>query len=180
MDNASPGVGLVSQTGNTAVINQEYAAADNNVLDTAEGDLIPSGNGTTSRELRVDQDHQWVSAISMLVPSPDRLVGVANLRLCDGDRWRESVKVCFELFSTATATDKVVAEMERNSLQANNCSFGYVEFNLPEVCVTHSVTYRQCIELAMDIILHKIIHSLWFSATTSVLCVLYAFQGVCI
>ena len=130
MDNASPGVGLVSQTGNTSIINQEYMAAMKYILDTTEGKLVPSGTGMTSSNLIVDKYHQYVSAISMLVPSPDRLVGVADLRLCDGDGWRDSVQVCFELFSTATASEKVVPEMERNTLQFNNCSFGYVQFNL--------------------------------------------------
>ena len=92
-----------------------------------------------SSNLIVDKNHQFVSAISMLVPSPDRLVGVADLRLCDGDEWRENVKVCFELFSTATATDKVAGEMERNSLQAGNCSFGYVEFSLSRTQVCNTV-----------------------------------------
>ena len=41
--------------------------------------------------------------------------------------------MCLELFSTASASEKIVDEMERNSLQANNCSFGYVEINLLEV-----------------------------------------------
>ena len=132
MDDASEGVGIVSQTGDTSVINQEYAqaAAMGYILDSTEGELVPQGSGMTSSNLIIDKNHQWVSAISMLVPSPDRLVGVADLRLCDGAEWKESVRVCFELFSTATATEKVVGEMERNSLQANNCSFGYVEFNL--------------------------------------------------
>ena len=131
MDDASVGVGLVSQTGDTSVINQEYLIAGGKILGMVQGELVPQGSGTTSaRNLTIDKDHQWVSAISMLVPSADRLVGVADLRLCDGAEWKESVRVCFELFSTATATEKVVGEMERNSLQANNCSFGYVEFTV--------------------------------------------------
>ena len=145
MDNASPGVGLVSQTGDTSVINMEYMVAMEHILDTTQGKLVSSGSGTTSSNLTVDNDHQYVSAISMLVPSPDRLVGVADLRLCNGDEWRERVQVCFELFSTATATDKVADEMERNSLQSNNCSFGYVEFTLisgsPKVTATLSAVF---------------------------------------
>ena len=133
MDDPSLGVGLVSRTGDTSVINQEYTEAMENILDTAQGELVPMGSGMTSAELKMDADHQWVSAISMLVPSADRLVGVADLRLCDGDEWKESVRVCFELFSTATASERVAAEMERNSLQASNCSFGYIEFTLLEV-----------------------------------------------
>ena len=117
----------------TSVITQEYIVAGDKILDSAVGDVIFGGVGTSSRNLTVDKDHQWVSAVLMLAPSPDRMVGVADLRLCDGDTWKESVKVCLELFSTATDSERVAPEMERNSLQANNCSFGYVEFNLLEV-----------------------------------------------
>ena len=143
-DAASEGVGLVSRTGNTSVIRQEYLQAGERILDNAQGDLVPDGSGVTSRNLTVDHYHPYVSAISMLVPSPDRMVGVADLRLCDGAQWKETVQVCFELFSTATASDRVAPEMERNSVQANNCSFGYVRFTLLEtqVCVTEM---RMCI-----------------------------------
>ena len=130
MDDASPGVGLVSRTGDTSIINNEYELAGDNIYNVTQGDLVPRGSGQTSRILMIDNKHQYVSAISMLVPSPDRLVGVADLRLCDGDRWKREVQVCFELFSTATATDKVAPEMQRNSVQANNCSFGYVRLTL--------------------------------------------------
>ena len=136
-DAASEGVGLVSRTGNTSIIRQEYLKAGERILDNAELDLVPDGSGVTSRKLTVDKYHPYVSAISMLVPSPDRMVGVADLRLCDGAQWKERVQVCFELFSTATASDRVAPEMERNSVQANNCSFGYVRFTLQdEVCVS--------------------------------------------
>ena len=148
MDNASPGVGLVSQTGDTSVINMEYMQNMANILDTTEGELVKPGSGVTSSYLIVDKNHQYTSAISMLVPSLDRLVGVADLRLCDGTQWKEEVKVCFELFSTATASDKVVGPMERNSVQANNCSFGYVSFILkPEVALTtkHSPLFVPCL-----------------------------------
>ena len=130
MDDASPGVGLVSRTGNTSIINQEYALAGDNIFNITEGDLVRPGSGMTSRILMVDNKHQFVSGVSMLVPSPDRLVGVADLRLCDGDQWKREVQVCFELFSTATASNRAAPEMQRNSFQANNCSFGYVRLTL--------------------------------------------------
>ena len=133
MDNPSLGVALVSQVGVVGVIVQENLAAGENVLDNVVGDLIVGGTGNTTRNLTVDKDHQFVSMVSMLAPSPDRMVGVADLRLCDGDTWKERVKVCMEHFSTATASERVAGEMERNSLQANNCSFGYVEFTRIEV-----------------------------------------------
>ena len=110
-----------------------YESAGDNVLSSIVGDLILGGVGKTSRNLTFDKDHQLASAGLMLVPSLDRFLGVADLILCDGDEWKDKVKVCLELFSTASTSERVAPEMERNSLQANNCSFGYVEFNLSQV-----------------------------------------------
>ena len=131
MDDVSVGVGLISQIGLTFVIEQEFEAARSNILDRAiySGPLL-APETVFSFFLKVDKDHQLVSAVSNRGPTPDQLVGVADLDLCDGEKWRESVKVCFELFSTAAASERVAGEMERNSEQGNNCSFGYVEFTL--------------------------------------------------
>ena len=129
MDNATAGVAQVSQTGNTTQIRIEYAMAGDAILNTSQGNLI-NGAGSTSAILAVNSDYQWVSVISMLVPSVDRLVGVADLRLCNGTDWKNYVKVCTELFSTATKSERVSEPMERNSVQYDNCSFGYFEFTL--------------------------------------------------
>jgi hypothetical protein len=138
MDSVSVGVGQVSQVGLTSIIVQEFLTAGDNILDYAVGDILLSGNGTRSLNLTVDKDHQWVSAISMCAPTPDHMVGVADLGLCDGDKWKKKVKVCFELFSTAAASARVAGEMERNSIQANNCSFGHIELNLLELLTDSS------------------------------------------
>ena len=131
MDNPSIGVSILSEQGVTSILAQEYEAAGDNVLSSIVGDIILGGVGKTSRNLTFDKDHQLASAGLMLVPSLD--LGVADLILCDGDEWKDKVKVCLELFSTASTSERVAPEMERNSLQANNCSFGYVEFNLSQV-----------------------------------------------
>ena len=131
MDNVSPGVAQVSQTGSTRLIRGEYAAAGDNIPDTFVSGGI-SGGGVTSSDLRVDKYHQWVSTVTMLAPSRDRMVGVADLRLCNGYDWKRSLKVCSELFSTATMSERVHPSMQRNSIQWNNCSFGYFEFTFKE------------------------------------------------
>ena len=133
MDDVSVGVGLLSQIGLTSVLLQEFAATGSDILNFTVGPNLVDPAGEVSQKLPVDKDHQWVSAISNRGPTPDQIVGVAGLRLCDGDKWRKSVKVCFELFSTASASERVAPEMERNSVQRDSCSFGYIEFNLIEV-----------------------------------------------
>jgi len=63
--------------------------------------------------------------MSVLAPSVDQMTGVSRLDLCDGDGWKKYVKVCAELFSTATKSKRVRIY---NTAQMHNCSFGYFEF----------------------------------------------------
>ena len=130
MDNPSLGVRSIAENGVVSVVQQQFIAAGEIYLNSSVADLFIGEKGSVSLNLTVDSGHQWVSAGLMLVPSPDRFLGVADLRLCDGEQWKEKVKVCFELFSTATASERVAPSGERNSVQANNCSFGYMEFTL--------------------------------------------------
>ena len=137
MDSVTSGLAKFSQTGDISGILVEIVGAATvtfTVIDGSifDGDTIPSGSGTSSTYLTFDKDHQYVSGLTRLIPSPDYVVGVADLNLCDGDKWKESVKVCFELFSTATASDRVAPE---NGVQGHNCSFGFAEFNLTKVQV---------------------------------------------
>ena len=139
MDSVTSGLAAFSQTGDISGILNEAIHATTvtfTVIDGAIfGDAIPYASGTLSTYITFDKDHQYVSALTRLIPSPDYVVGVADLNLCDGNKWKESVKVCFELFSTATASDRVAPENDKNSVQGHNCSFGFAEFNLTEVQV---------------------------------------------
>ena len=125
MYNVSRGVALVSQIGATSVIMREYAEQGERVKDTFRGRVI-FGAGDASDTFTVDSDHQYVSDLTMIAPSRDRMMGVSLLRLCDGSGWKRYVKVCGELFSTATRSGRRFDG--RNSVQYSNCSFGYFEF----------------------------------------------------
>ena len=129
MKNVSNGVATVSQTGAVHVIEDEYKNRGDSVRDIIRGETI-GGDGLTTDEFHVDCTHPYVTVLSMLAPSADRMVGVAGLKLCDGDTWKSSVKVCAELFSTATASERV--SPDRNSIQYRNCSFGFFMFDLVE------------------------------------------------
>ena len=107
------------------VINQEYREQGDNVLDFFNAARI-DGAGVTVRRLDFDSEHQYVSVVTMLAPSVDQMMGVSSLRLCDGSTWKSKVKMCGELFSTATMSDRV--SDGRNSIQEMNCSFGFFEF----------------------------------------------------
>ena len=60
--------------------------------------------------------------------TPDFLVGVSNLRLCNGNKWHKRIRVCVELFSTNTT--HMILDGQSHSVQGRNCSFGYFEFQL--------------------------------------------------
>ena len=141
----TPGLSEVSRTGSMDILINELVIGiiADDVLDTSGNTPFANAFGTSQGDLIIDNSHQWVSTFARQVPSSDHFVGVADLRLCNGNTWKESVKVCLELFSTATASPRVSGPDERNSVQANNCSFGYVQFNLKEtqVSILHTCDY---------------------------------------
>ena len=134
MNNLSEGVLTFSQTGDRSKFVAELLPLGiaGERLDFFRGSAV--SDDTSTDDFVLDKFQQYVSVISRQVPSPDYIVGVTDLRLCDGDKWRETVKVCMELFSTGA--NSVADDMERNSVQANNCSFGYFEFNLKRISVS--------------------------------------------
>ena len=137
MDNVTNEVGHCSQNGDPVIFDHLLSELlRGNIVDFTQDDPVTQGNGVTTSDIVIHQFHQYISVISRQVPSPDNFVGVFDLRLCDGAAWKESVKVCLELFSTATASDRVAGAMERNSIQGDNCSYGYIEFNLLEIHVS--------------------------------------------
>ena len=119
-------MGVLSNSGATNVIEGEYRAAGSSVEHYVTGDLI-GGTGVSSNAIRVDRNHPYISVATMLVPSLDRMMGVAGLDMCDGRRWKRHVRVCGELFSTGYRTN---ITMRPNTLQDRNCSFGYFDFHL--------------------------------------------------
>lgn len=129
MDNVSNGVAVVSQIGQINIILMEFDAQGDNVLGRYIGGGIP-GDGETMGDFVVDKDHQYVSGLFMQVPSLDHMMGVSRLRLCNGHDWIRRIKVCGELFSTATLNPR--AFPGRNTIQYNNCSFGYFEYRFLE------------------------------------------------
>ena len=54
-------------------------------------------------DFSVSADHPFVSLVSMIAPSPDWFVGVADLSLHDGEGWVDSVTV--DLYAWDAGTD---------------------------------------------------------------------------
>ena len=131
MENVSAGVALLSQIGATSAIREEFRQQGEVIRDIWQGLRVPIrgdtllGVNVTTDNFTVDSNHQYVSGATMIAPSLDRMMGVSQLRLCNGSDWTRSLKYCGELFSTATKSPRL---FPRNSVQFSNCSFGYFEF----------------------------------------------------
>jgi len=95
-ENASAGVELVAETGNTSTLETEI-----NAQITAEKAwrLIPGGAKLgpeakrTGIHVQVTSNFSKVSIITMLAPSPDWFIGINSVDLCDNGTWRESMNV---------------------------------------------------------------------------------------
>ncbi|OQR66522.1 spondin-1-like, partial [Tropilaelaps mercedesae] len=81
---ASEGVRSVAEHGATKKLEAELKAQSGKIrtIIKARGLWYPNVNGKTFAVFRVDRKHHVMSALSMLGPSPDWLVGVSSLELC--------------------------------------------------------------------------------------------------
>ena len=99
--------------------------------------LFSSPNAGTGRSivkkprLQVHPDFPYVSTAVMQGGSPDFIVGVSQMSLCNEDKWPKKIQMCGELFSTNTS--HIILGGESHSVQGGNCSFGYFEFQLNRV-----------------------------------------------
>ena len=99
-------------------------------MSSTSTDCLPhAGTGKSVKQgLQVHPDFPYVTAAVMQGGTPDFIVGVTQLRLCNGDKWYKRMRVCTELFSAGTAS--MIPDRASHSVQGRNCSFGYFEFRL--------------------------------------------------
>lgn len=76
----------------------------------AAGLWYPDVTSNASSHFRVDRKHPKMSLVSMFGPSPDWVVGVSGLNLCNKDcTWQESVDV--DLYAWDSGTDSGISYM---------------------------------------------------------------------
>ena len=86
---ATLGIERVAEVGNPTVLNGEISAAITagtaaTAFQTAGMNSFPN---STSSTFEVFNTHPFVTAISMIAPSPDWFVGISNLALKSGGHW---------------------------------------------------------------------------------------------
>lgn len=76
----------------------------------AAGLWYPNVNQNTSSQFRVDRDHHKLSLVSMFGPSPDWVVGVNGLNLCEADcTWKDKIDI--DLHPWDSGTDSGITYM---------------------------------------------------------------------
>lgn len=80
----------------------------------AAGLWYPNVNTNTTANFRVDRKHHELSLTSMFGPSPDWVVGVSGLNLCQADcTWMDSIDI--DLYPWDAGTDNGITYMSPNS-----------------------------------------------------------------
>jgi len=141
---ASAGVKQVAETGSTTTIDAELSnyKGMNKVHDTAKVPVFfPNDNKKKIKikQLGVSKDHPYVSAITMIAPSPDWITGLDSLKLTDdnGD-WLERVRVDVYPYDAGTDSGKTFkATNMKTNPQANiqMLSLQYIQDNSIEAFV---------------------------------------------
>nr|CAD7439236.1 unnamed protein product [Timema bartmani] len=113
---ASDGLRQVAEWGSVRGMEAELRAKSKHLrtLIKAAGLWYPKVNTNTSSNFRVDRRRHLLSVVSMLGPSPDWIVGVNGLNLCQTDcTWVESKII--DLFPYDAGTDSGISYMSPNS-----------------------------------------------------------------
>ncbi len=92
---ATNGIEVMAEQGGTATLLAEIdgyiASGDAGVKIVAAGGT--SAAGSVSVQFTATMDHPLLSIVSMVAPSPDWFVGVANFDLCQGGTWIDDVTI---------------------------------------------------------------------------------------
>lgn len=113
---ATDGFRQLAEWGSASGVEVELRANANRLrtLIKAAGLWYPNVNGNTSTSFRVDRKHPLLSVASMLGPSPDWVVGVSKLNLCQKDcTWAKSMII--DLYPWDAGTDNGISYMSPNS-----------------------------------------------------------------
>eukprot|EP01023_Acetabularia_acetabulum_P057033 TRINITY_DN6625_c0_g2_i3.p1 TRINITY_DN6625_c0_g2~~TRINITY_DN6625_c0_g2_i3.p1 ORF type:complete len:375 (-),score=86.54 TRINITY_DN6625_c0_g2_i3:187-1311(-) len=110
---ASPGVEQVAETGNNSVLMSEIQECGSDCAPAFafECDVF-SGTCVSSGQITVENDKPYLSAVSMIAPSPDWFVGVFDLPLCKFGSWTQEFTTNF--FPHDAGTDSGATYLAEN------------------------------------------------------------------
>jgi hypothetical protein len=100
---ATDGIEEVAETGATGTYNSELAQkkTEGNVDNIFIGSRVDSP-GATSFRFKVNTVSPYVSAISMIAPSPDWFIGIRDVNLYIGNSWVDKLVFDLKLYDSGT------------------------------------------------------------------------------
>jgi hypothetical protein len=103
---ASPGIQAMAEMGLKSPLTDDIAAAigAGTARHELSGEGIRPSPGQVSLDFEVSDAHPLVTMVSMIAPSPDWFVGVADLPLLRNDRWVDSLVVDLRGWDAGTDT----------------------------------------------------------------------------
>ncbi|CAL7938661.1 unnamed protein product [Xylocopa violacea] len=113
---ASSGLRQVAELGSTRKLESELKNQSEHIrtIIKARGISYPNVTGKTFAVFRVDRKHHLMSLVSMIDPSPDWIVGVSGLELCQADRtWIEHKEL--NLYPYDAGTDSGITYLSPDS-----------------------------------------------------------------
>jgi hypothetical protein len=112
---ASAGIQNMAETGGKDPLGLEVdtAIAAGTARFKLSGGGIGVSPGLVALDFTISADHPLVTMVSMIAPSPDWFVGVADLPLRDGDEWIDSLTV--NLYGWDAGTDDGVSYASANA-----------------------------------------------------------------
>lgn len=115
---ASAGIQDMAERGRKSPLSEEVdtAITEGTARFKLSGDGIDVSPGTVSLDFTILDDHPLVSLVSMIAPSPDWFVGVADFQLRDGGDWIDSLTV--DLYAWDAGTDDGVTYASANAPSA--------------------------------------------------------------
>lgn len=117
---ATDGFRSMAELGSVRLLETELRAKGPRLrtLIKAAGLWYPDVNTNTTANFRTDRIHHKLSVVSMFGPSPDWVVGVSGLNLCQQDcTWKDSMDI--DLYPWDAGTDNGITYMVSGLLSAN-------------------------------------------------------------
>ncbi len=102
---STDGIESIAETGNTSLYNTELVQkkTDGNIDNIFSGSNL-SSPGNTSLQFKVNPDFPFVSAISMIAPSPDWFIGIRDVNLFVNNEWVDTLTFNLKLYDSGTDT----------------------------------------------------------------------------
>lgn len=117
---ATPGVQEVAELGINTVLLRELRTAGDFVLDTDVSDGDAFSGESFSASVKVDCERPFVSAITMIAPSPDWIIGLANVDLLRNGKFTQKLTGELRVYDAGTDSGETLTAPNKETVPREN------------------------------------------------------------